>query len=622
MPSSTRAVPSWLMREQSAMSPAPAITGAPDEFCTVTTDMPTTPSLVAVTLAVPGWRPTTKPRAFTVATPGVLLAHDIARPPSSLPFASLGVAVSWTVPFAKIVADVGLMATEATGAGVTLTLAVPLLPSLVAVIVIGPPRAFPVTRPFPSTMAIVALLVCHVTTRPLSGLPVASLGVAVSWTVPFTWMLAVAGVTASDATGMGVTVTADVPLVPSLVAMIVIGPPAAFPVTRPFASTSAIVALPVRQMTTRPLSGLPFASLGVAVSCVLAPTCTLAVGGATSTVATGAEAETVTAAVPLFPSLVAVMVTGPPTAFPVTIPPAFTSATAASPVCHVTLRPVSGLPLASFSVAVSCTVPFTRMVAVAGVTTTDATGAGVTVTAAVPLFPSTVALVVSGPPAAFPGTAPGPPASFPVARAFGSTVATVASAVWQVTTRPASGLPFASCGVAVSCSVASTTILPVGGVTSTDATGMGVTVTADAPLFPSLVAVMVTGPPTVFPVTRPFASTVATVASAVCQVTTRPVSGLPFASFGAAVSCRVAPSWTLAGAGVTSTDATGTGVMVTEDVPLLPSLVAVMVMGPPTVFPVTRPVASTVAIARSVVCQVTTRPLNEFPFASLGVAVS
>src|SRR5256885_1340832 len=308
MPSSTRAVPSWLMREQSAMSPAPAITGAPDEFCTVTTDMPTTPSLVAVTLAVPGWRPTTKPLAFTVATPGGLLAPDLARPPSSL--------------------------------------------------------------------------------------PVASLGVAVSWTVPFTWMLAVAGVTASDATGMGVTVTADVPLVPSLVAMIVIGPPAAFPVTRPFASTSAIVALPVRQMTTRPLSGLPFASLGVAVSCVLAPTCTLAVGGATSTVATGAEAVTVTAAVPLLPSPVAGMGTGPPPAFPVTIPPAFTAATAASPVCHVTLRPRSGLPLASFSVAVSWTVPFTRMVAVAGVTTTDATGASVTVTAAVPLLPSTVAMMV------------------------------------------------------------------------------------------------------------------------------------------------------------------------------------------------------------------------------------
>src|SRR3989454_5478923 len=73
-------------------------------------------------------------------------------------------------------------------------------------------------------------------------------------------------------------------------------------------------------------------------------------------------------------------------------------------------------------------------------------------------------------------------------------------------------------------------MLPVGGATSTDATGVRVTVIADMPLFPSDAAVIATGPPAPFPVTRPFASTVATVASAVCQVTTRPVSGLPFAS--------------------------------------------------------------------------------------------
>src|SRR3989441_1042338 len=237
------------------------------------------------------------------------------------------------------------------------------------------------------------------------------------------------------------------------------------------------------------------------------------------------------------------------------------------------------------------------MLPVGGATSTDATGVRVTVIADVPLFPSAAAVIATG-----------PPAPFPVTRPFASTVATVASAVCQLTTRPVSGLPFASFGVAVSCSVASTTILPVGGVTSTDATGMGVTVTADAPLFPSLVAVMVTGPPTVFPVTRPFASTVAIAASAVCQVTTRPVSGLPFASFGAAASWAVAP--------------TGTGVIVTADVPFLPSLVAVTVTGPPAAFPVTRPVASTVAIVASLVCQATARPVSGLPAASFGVAAS
>src|SRR5439155_25859079 len=94
---------------------------------------------------------------------------------------------------------------------------------------------------------------------------------------------------------------------------------------------------------------------------------------------------TVTAAVPLWPSLVAVMVTGPPAATPVTSPLPLTVATAALLVAHMTVRPVSTLPLASFVVAMSCTVCPTGTVAVAGITATEATGTGLTVTAAVPL---------------------------------------------------------------------------------------------------------------------------------------------------------------------------------------------------------------------------------------------
>src|SRR5437867_12612529 len=102
-------------------------------------------------------------------------------------------------------------------------------------------------------------------------------------------------------------------------------------------------------------------------------------------------------------------------------------------------------------------------------------------------------------------------------------------------------------------------MLPVGGATSTDATGVRVTVIADMPLFPSDAAVIATGPPAPFPVTRPFASTVATLASAGCQLTTRPVSGFPFAPYGMAVSCRVAAPGTPAAGGVRSTHATGPG---------------------------------------------------------------
>src|SRR5260370_1045622 len=161
-------------------------------------------------------------------------------------------------------------------------------------------------------------------------------------------------------------------------------------------------------------------------------------------------------------------------------------------------------------------------------------------------------------------------------------------------------------------------MLALGGVTSTDATGIGTTVTADVPLFPSDVAVIVTGPPAILPLTRPFASTVAIVASLVCQVTARPVSGLPLASFRVALNCTVAFTATLAVAGRTTTDATGIGVTVTADVPLLPSLVAVIVTGPPTAFAVTRPFASTVAIVASPVCHVTVRPGAGLPLSAFG----
>jgi len=58
---------------------------------------------------------------------------------------------------------------------------------------------------------------------------------------------------------------ADVPLCPSLVAVIVAAP-AATPVTKPLAETVATAALLVAQVTTRPLRAVPFASFAVAVN--------------------------------------------------------------------------------------------------------------------------------------------------------------------------------------------------------------------------------------------------------------------------------------------------------------------------------------------------------------------
>jgi hypothetical protein len=63
--------------------------------------------------------------------------------------------------------------TDATGTGVTVTLAVPLFPSLVAVIV-AEPAATPVTTPLDETVAIPVLELDHVTARPVNTLLFAS----------------------------------------------------------------------------------------------------------------------------------------------------------------------------------------------------------------------------------------------------------------------------------------------------------------------------------------------------------------------------------------------------------------------------------------------------------------
>src|SRR5438270_928305 len=152
---------------------------------------------------------------------------------------------------------------------VTVTADVPLLPSDVAVMV-AEPAATPVTSPLPFTVATAVLLLDQVTTRPDSGLPLASFGVAVSCTVRPIDTVAVGGLTATEATGTGVTVRADVPLWPSLVAVIV-AEPAAIPLTSPLPFTVATAVLLLDQTTTRPVSGVPFASFGVAVSCTVCP---------------------------------------------------------------------------------------------------------------------------------------------------------------------------------------------------------------------------------------------------------------------------------------------------------------------------------------------------------------
>src|SRR5437870_11132126 len=84
-------------------------------------------------------------------------------------------------------------------------------------------------------------------------------------------------------------------------------------------------------------------------------------------------AVTVSAAVPLWPSLVAVIVAVPP-ATPIASPLPLTVA-AVLLLAHVTVRPVSVFPAASLVTAASCAVPPTERVADAGLTVTNTTGA-------------------------------------------------------------------------------------------------------------------------------------------------------------------------------------------------------------------------------------------------------
>ena len=95
----------------------------------------------------------------------------------------------------------GAIETLNTGTGLTVSVAVPDLPSLVAVIV-AVPTVFAVASPVASTVATLVLLEPHVTSLPVSVFPCASFVVAVNCLVCVTRTVAVGGATVTDATGM------------------------------------------------------------------------------------------------------------------------------------------------------------------------------------------------------------------------------------------------------------------------------------------------------------------------------------------------------------------------------------------------------------------------------------
>jgi hypothetical protein len=266
-----------------------------------------------------------------------------------------------------IIADDGVTATVATGSGLTVITGVVAAgaDSLVAVTVAVPgPTAVTVVVPFVElvglTVSTAALLETQLTVRPVSVLPPASFVTAVSDCVSPTSIGVVGDESVTEDTGIGLTVITGVvePGAVSLVAVIVAVPtPTAVTVVLPFAELAGLTVstamLLETQLTVRPVRTLLAASLVAAVSDCVPPTTIGVVGEESVTVATGASV-TVMEEVPVFPSLVAVIVTGPPAATAVTRPLPSTVATAALLVLHVTVRPVSTLPAASLVTAVSC----------------------------------------------------------------------------------------------------------------------------------------------------------------------------------------------------------------------------------------------------------------------------
>lgn len=200
----------------------------------------------------------------------LLEVHVKVRPVSTFPAASRAVAVKTTVPLTLMLADGGDTDTLATGGGDTVTIAVPDLPSLVAVMV-AVPVATAVTSPLVLTRALAESDVAHVTTRPATACPLpSSVDAPNCWVAPMASVTA-AGVTDTLATGTGITVSEAWPVRPLAVAMIDTCP-AAIAVTTPASLTVAIEEEPVDQVTAPVAIAAPFWSRPAALADVVCPT--------------------------------------------------------------------------------------------------------------------------------------------------------------------------------------------------------------------------------------------------------------------------------------------------------------------------------------------------------------
>ena len=152
---------------------------------TVSVADPVFVSLVAVMLAVPAATALTAPvLALTVATAVFELLHTITRPVSTLFAASRVTAVAVVVPPTMIEDAPREAVTVATGTCVTVSVAEPAMPSLVAVM-FAVPAATALTAPeLALTVATAVFELLQTITRPVSTLFAASRVTAVAVVVP------------------------------------------------------------------------------------------------------------------------------------------------------------------------------------------------------------------------------------------------------------------------------------------------------------------------------------------------------------------------------------------------------------------------------------------------------
>ncbi len=431
-------------------------------------------------------------------------------------------------------------------AAVTVIAALALFPPIVTVTV-AEPAPTPVTSPEVEMVATPVFALLHVAARPESTLPPASFAVAVNCAVCPAVTDTVAGATRTCATAMGATTTVAFANLP-LTSTVIVADPVATAVTNPLDDTVATLVFELVHVPGgSPASGLLFPSFGVAVSCTVWPADKVSVAGATITLLTGGGI-TVIDALPVLPLVVADTVASP-VATAVTRPLEETVSTLLLLLLHAMVWPPNGFPPASSTVPVNWSVCPRLRFAEPGVTTTDATGTGDTVTCAVPVRPPLDAEMVTV------------PVVTPVTNPVDEMVATPVLALLQVTVRPPSTFPTESLSVADICVVRPTMTVAVVGVTATapmDAGDAATTVMFAVPLFPWLVAV-ITAAPMASAEIAPLADTVATLVFEEDHTTVAPATAVPEASVAEALSCAEPPGFSETDVGDTLTVATGAG---------------------------------------------------------------